>query len=657
MAQLEEQNPLDYRQGGDTVDDFAQKYMKEITRIYQFLNNIREHNSSGTYQVDPQPYQFKAENGKLYIRNEQNTQWLYLFDVAYRMGQSDNASAAILTSDDVTTTAEALKLVKTNSDGEIDANITGNALHFGNKTADQYVTVDMVSDAGVAEKIVKTDAQNVAAIGISGSAAKLGGELPSHYIDVTQVENAGGNPSIIVRTNANGKLDVDITGNAEHFGNKTADQYVTTDMVSDAGVASKIVKTDVQNIAAINISGSAAKFNNKPSTDYVLQSEIATVEHGAVTHDANRLVKTNANGVLPVDILGNAGKMAGVNVEVNHLQDGQVFTYRAASNSWRNEDKGVVGAGKALAVYDGQNLLFEYSGDNPQTLDIKQTETATAISNVDAKTGKDSTGRVIDSTYIRDISINGTTVTVTKGDGTTSTLTTQDNNTTYGAATSSTFGLVKTGSNITNSNGTISLTSSNVTSALGYTPPTTNTTYGAATSSTLGLVKTGSNITNSNGTISLTSGNVTNALGYTPPTTNTTYSTGTASYSGTTKLYTGVGDNTDGTMTQKAIKAIVGTGGGIVAASLTANGYVKFANGLILQWGVVSSSESGIKEYSYPIAFPTACHAIVMARTRATASMGSNGEAIFPYKSSASKFEVWVYTSNSYPLNWIAVGN
>lgn len=36
---------------------------------------------------------------------------------------------------------------------------------------------------------------------------------------------------------------------------------------------------------------------------------------------------------------------------------------------------------------------------------------------------------------------------------------------------------------------------------------------------------------------------------------NTTYSTGTASYSGTTKLYTGTGAATDGTMTQAAIKS------------------------------------------------------------------------------------------------------
>ena len=64
------------------------------------------------------------------------------------------------------------------------------------------------------------------------------------------------------------------------------------------------------------------------------------------------------------------------------------------------------------------------------------------------------------------------------------------NNYTYTlpSATSSVLGGVKVGSNITVSSGTISLTKSNVTSALGYTPPTTNTTYSAATQSTAGLM-------------------------------------------------------------------------------------------------------------------------------------------------------------------------
>lgn len=111
-------------------------------------------------------------------------------------------------------------------------------------------------------------------------------------------------------------------------------------------------------------------------------------------------------------------------------------------------------------------------------------------------------------TYIKGLSVSGKTVTYTKGDGTTGTITTQDTNTTYSA-----------GSNITLSGTTFSLTKANVVGALGYTPPTqdTNTTYSA-----------GSNITLSGTTFSLTKANVVGALGYTPPTqdTNTTYSAG-----------------------------------------------------------------------------------------------------------------------------------
>lgn len=55
----------------------------------------------------------------------------------------------------------------------------------------------------------------------------------------------------------------------------------------------------------------------------------------------------------------------------------------------------------------------------------------------------------------------------------------------------------------------------------------------------------------------LTKDNVTDALGYTPPTQDTTYSTGTSTTAGITKLYTGTGTNTDGSMTQKAITAAI----------------------------------------------------------------------------------------------------
>lgn len=94
------------------------------------------------------------------------------------------------------------------------------------------------------------------------------------------------------------------------------------------------------------------------------------------------------------------------------------------------------------------------------------------------------------------------------------------NNFTYSLPTASAtvFGGVKTGSNITNTGGVLSLTKANVTSALGYTPPTTNTTYGNATTSSSGLmsssdkskldgIASGANKTVVDGSLSATSTN------------------------------------------------------------------------------------------------------------------------------------------------------
>lgn len=59
------------------------------------------------------------------------------------------------------------------------------------------------------------------------------------------------------------------------------------------------------------------------------------------------------------------------------------------------------------------------------------------------KATQDSSGQTINTTYIKSLSASGTTITYTKGDGTTGTISTQDKNTTYGIATASTAGLVK----------------------------------------------------------------------------------------------------------------------------------------------------------------------------------------------------------------------
>lgn len=101
-------------------------------------------------------------------------------------------------------------------------------------------------------------------------------------------------------------------------------------------------------------------------------------------------------------------------------------------------------------------------------------------------------------------------------------------------------GLLKlTSSDITNILGYTPANSANVPDASNFVTTTTLSSYAKktdipdpytlpnATTTTKGGVIVGSNISVSSGTISLTKSNVTTALGYTPPTTNTTYTAGT----------------------------------------------------------------------------------------------------------------------------------
>ena len=67
----------------------------------------------------------------------------------------------------------------------------------------------------------------------------------------------------------------------------------------------------------------------------------------------------------------------------------------------------------------------------------------------------------------------------------------------------------------------------------------------------------------------------------------------------------GNADKLDGYHASDIINRITAANtGGIVAASLTANGYVKFANGLILQWGSHTGGGSWY-HHTFPIAFST----------------------------------------------------
>lgn len=98
-----------------------------------------------------------------------------------------------------------------------------------------------------------------------------------------------------------------------------------------------------------------------------------------------------------------------------------------------------------------------------------------------------------------------------------------------------------------------------------------------------------------------------------------------------------------------------GTLGGIVGGSLTQNGWVKFSNGLILQWGSANGTDgSNPPWYNFPISFPDICYQVVTNRK-------DNGWGAVDGNSAGAcdwnKTQVRIYSNDgTVPVNYIAIG-
>lgn len=96
------------------------------------------------------------------------------------------------------------------------------------------------------------------------------------------------------------------------------------------------------------------------------------------------------------------------------------------------------------------------------------------------------------------------------------------------------------------------------------------------------------------------------------------------------------------------------TGGGIVAALLEQNGYVKFANGLILQWGVVYIDSDSEKNISFNVSFSSICYGGFSTNAHTLHLSSDAGTSFYNITKSTAKIS---HTSN-YAGNvfWLAIG-
>lgn len=87
----------------------------------------------------------------------------------------------------------------------------------------------------------------------------------------------------------------------------------------------------------------------------------------------------------------------------------------------------------AIVQQNYAKSINDVKPDTSGNVSITRVDSAASADTADSatKATQDSTGQQINTTYIKSLSVNGRTITYTKGNGSTGTITTQDTNTTY----------------------------------------------------------------------------------------------------------------------------------------------------------------------------------------------------------------------------------
>lgn len=123
------------------------------------------------------------------------------------------------------------------------------------------------------------------------------------------------------------------------------------------------------------------------------------------------------------DAAGSAGYVAAP-------AKGQQGYFLRGDATWAAISKATVGLGNVDNTADSaKSVKYATSAGSASTA------TKASIADSATKATQDSAGQQINTTYIKGLSVSGRTVTYTRGDGTTGTITTQDTNTTYNALT------------------------------------------------------------------------------------------------------------------------------------------------------------------------------------------------------------------------------
>ena len=514
------------------------------------------------------------------------TGWTYKVLTAgtYAGQKCEVGDMIICLTDGSTSTAATWNVIQTNIDGAVtgpSSSVDSHVATFNGSTGKVVKDSGFTIGKSVPSNAVFTDTHYTTNIyagsGTAANASTTNGNTKVTIADNTTVRGSvtiKGTGATTVTSNASGVVTINSTNTTYGVASTTANGLMSSSDKSKLdGIASGANKTIVDS--------ALSPTSTNPVQNKVIKTELDT------KIDIEPIVLTNQDldNVKTTGIYAAAGGNSVTN-KPDGIDSFGLKVYKAASSIIIQE----LTAGNSLSLtkYTRQ---YKYISENTYKWDVWKVSTSvfssTPVSN-QVVVAADSNGTLRTSGF-------------TIGKSVPSDAKFTDTVYTLPTASSSVLGGVKVGSNITLSSGVISLTKSNVTSALGYTPPTSNTTYSAGT----GLTLTGTSFSLSNSGVSAGSyGPTSNVSGSNGTTINVPQITVDAMgrvTSVTNRVYTSVDNNTVYTHpTSSGNKHIPSGGSSGQILRWSADGTAVWGNDNNTTYGQANSSTLGLVKIGFP---------------------------------------------------------
>ena len=255
---------------------------------------------------------------------------------------------------------------------------------------------------------------------------------------------------------------------------------------------------DATYIKGLSVNGKVITYTKGDGNTGTITTQDTNTTYSAATQTAAGLMSAADKKKLD-------GIASGAGAGVTGVKGSAESAYRTGQVNLTAANVGAAAASHTHSDYAAASHTHSNYAASSHTHNYAGSSSAGGAANSAVKATQDSAGQQINTTYIKGLSVSGKVITYTKGDGKTGTITTQDTNTTYSAATQSAAGLMSAADK-TKLDGVAS-------GANKYTLPT-------ASGSTLGGVKTTSTVTSTSG---LTACPIIRGVPYYKDT-NTTYS-------------------------------------------------------------------------------------------------------------------------------------